>query len=214
MPPRGDIAPGRIIKAVLSGELALVTRSDAGDLVMIPEVDRASISDLHKTYKDAVRRTEPPGPGGRLPRVMTYHSFVTTFRFAIILGFVLPVAEEAMDPSGPELLGIREGQVVTQTRRLYSLTPAGGNEDDAWGNLRRAYEQAPPETTPEDEMAYSITRVHNMMATLQEWIEQSENTLQNEEAKTSPNEDRIENLTTRLDSLNTARDALDEIEPT
>ena len=104
--------------------------------------------------------------------------------------------------------------LVAQTRRLYSLTPAGQDEDAAWGNLRRAYEQAPLSSIPEDEMAYSITRVHDMMATLQGWIEQSENTLQNEEAKTSPNEDRIENLTTRLDSLNTARDALDEIEPT
>ena len=143
MPPRGDIAPGRIVKAVLSGERPLVTRSDAGDLVDVAEVDRASISDLHKTYKDVVRRTEPPGPGGRLPTVMTYHSFASMFRFAVILGLVAPVAEEPMDPSGPELVGIREGQVVVQTRRLYSLTPAGQEEDVAWGNLRQAYEQIP-----------------------------------------------------------------------
>ena len=143
MPPRGDIAPGRIVKAVLSGERELVTRSDEGELIMVPEVDRASISDLHRTYKDTVRRTEPPGPGGRLPRVMTYHSFVSMFRFAIILGLVSPVAEEGMDPTGPQLLGIREGEVVPQTRRLYSLTPAGQDEDVAWGNLRQAYEQIP-----------------------------------------------------------------------
>lgn len=60
---------------------------------------------------------------------------------------------------------------------------------------------------------YSITAVAAMMADLEAWIEQSSDTLNNEEAKDYPNEDRLDNLNTRIDALQAAYDALADIEP-
>lgn len=138
MPARA-VRPGHIIHEVLSGERPLLVKL-GGELVYRSAVDRASITDLHRTYKDTVRRTEAPAVGGALPRTMTYHSFVVLVRFAVYLGLLEATGEEEpMDPTVPELVGIRSGEVVTATRVLYRLTAKGRAEDDAWGNLRQAY---------------------------------------------------------------------------
>lgn len=60
---------------------------------------------------------------------------------------------------------------------------------------------------------YSITAVAAMMTDLEAWIEQSSDTLNNEEAKDYPSEDRLDNLNTRIDALQAAYDALADIEP-
>lgn len=63
-------------------------------------------------------------------------------------------------------------------------------------------------TTPR----YSIIQIQRMMADLEAWIESSSDALNNEEAKDYPNEDRLDNLNTRIDALQAAYDALAEIE--
>ena len=59
---------------------------------------------------------------------------------------------------------------------------------------------------------YSITSARIMMATLEAWLEQSGETLSNEESKDYPNDERIDALTTRMDALQAAVDALDWLE--
>jgi hypothetical protein len=59
---------------------------------------------------------------------------------------------------------------------------------------------------------YSIVQVQLMMSELSAWIDQTEETLGNEEGKEYPSEDRLDRLQTRLDALQTAYDALSELD--
>ncbi|HEY4492455.1 MAG TPA: hypothetical protein VI958_10690, partial [Acidobacteriota bacterium] len=59
---------------------------------------------------------------------------------------------------------------------------------------------------------YLIVQVRQMIANLEGWIEQTEDTLDNAENADYPNDDRIETLQARIDALNEALDALNEIE--
>lgn len=59
---------------------------------------------------------------------------------------------------------------------------------------------------------YTIVSVRKMVDTIEGWIEQTEETLGNEESKDYPNEDRLDSLQTRLDALQQALEALGEIE--
>lgn len=59
---------------------------------------------------------------------------------------------------------------------------------------------------------YNIRSVQSMMAQLQEWIDSSQDTLNNEESKDYPNDDRVTMLTDRIDALQNAYDALEGIE--
>lgn len=59
---------------------------------------------------------------------------------------------------------------------------------------------------------YNSRSLANLVAQLQGWIEQSEETLSNEEGKDYPSEDRIETLNARIDSLTEAVDALEGID--
>ncbi len=61
-------------------------------------------------------------------------------------------------------------------------------------------------------MKYSITQVHKVVEQLADWIEQTTETLDNEEAKDYPNADRVENLACRQDALESAQSYLEEIE--
>ena len=63
-------------------------------------------------------------------------------------------------------------------------------------------------------MSYSTARIDKIMADLDEMIEASQATLDNANDKDNPNEDRIEELELRIDQLEIARDALQEIENT
>lgn len=51
-----------------------------------------------------------------------------------------------------------------------------------------------------------------MMAQIEDWITQSNDTLCNEESKDYPNEERMDILNNRIDSLQEAYDALQNIE--
>ena len=59
---------------------------------------------------------------------------------------------------------------------------------------------------------YSIASVRVMRETLEARIEQSQGVLDREEGRDYPSEDRIDDLTTRIEALQGALDALEEIE--
>lgn len=59
---------------------------------------------------------------------------------------------------------------------------------------------------------YNIKSVQSMIAQLEAWIEQTEETLGNAEDADYPNEERIDKLNERLASLEQAKEALEEIE--
>ena len=59
---------------------------------------------------------------------------------------------------------------------------------------------------------YSITQINRVLEELRAWHESTEETLDNEENKDYPNEERVDMLQTRLDSLQEAIDALENIE--
>lgn len=59
---------------------------------------------------------------------------------------------------------------------------------------------------------YSITGVKRILAELEAWLEQSQDSLDSEEGRDYPNDERLDRLTQRVDSLQQAYDALDEIE--
>ena len=59
---------------------------------------------------------------------------------------------------------------------------------------------------------YNIRSLSQMREELTEWLAQSQDTLDNEESKDSPNDERVDTLTTRVDALQAAVDALEEIE--
>jgi hypothetical protein len=59
---------------------------------------------------------------------------------------------------------------------------------------------------------YNVTSVGIMETTISEWIAQSESTLDNEESKDYPSDDRVDSLTERIDALTEAMEALGSIE--
>ena len=61
-------------------------------------------------------------------------------------------------------------------------------------------------------MKYSITQVRKLKVTLEDFIAQTEETIGNAEAVDYPSESRLERLYDRLDELQTAFDALENIE--
>ena len=61
-------------------------------------------------------------------------------------------------------------------------------------------------------MKYSITQVRKLKVTLEDFIVQTEETIGNAESVDYPSEARLERLNDRLDELQTAFDALENIE--
>lgn len=144
MPPT-LVRPGIVLKQVLSGLLPIEGYF----------VSRASITQLHRAYKDEVRK----GRSGILSREkrskqrgMTYDSFKSLVRKAMYLGFL-----EAVEPDGSEApppRGMIRGQSGTLQRTegmgdnaeiiqskptYYRLTQKGLSEEEAWFSLATAY---------------------------------------------------------------------------
>lgn len=149
------IRPGMTIKEVLLGHVSLVT----GELVT-----EASISDLHRTYKELIRRENALRPKAKQLRGMTSFSFKTLFKFAQLLGLVELVEERPMEfpPPGGPLYSIRKPDgvhAVVSTRRIFKLTAVGQEDERSWTNLCRAWREhwpapakiefAPPYVPPE-----------------------------------------------------------------
>jgi hypothetical protein len=59
---------------------------------------------------------------------------------------------------------------------------------------------------------YDIRQVSKMVELLEHWIDSSNETLDNENNKDSPNQDRIDTLESRVEALENAKDALEGIE--
>jgi hypothetical protein len=59
---------------------------------------------------------------------------------------------------------------------------------------------------------YNRASLDNIITELEAWIEQSEDTLGNEESRDYPNEDRLDMLQTRIDQLQQASEALQGID--
>ena len=59
---------------------------------------------------------------------------------------------------------------------------------------------------------YTITSVRVMISTLDDWIDQTTDSIDTEESKDYPSDDRLDTLNNRLDQLVAAKDALDDIE--
>jgi capsule polysaccharide export protein KpsE/RkpR len=59
---------------------------------------------------------------------------------------------------------------------------------------------------------YNRIALGKVISTLQEWVDQTQETLDNAESADYPNEDRIDTLQTRIDSLQESVDALDNID--
>ena len=61
-------------------------------------------------------------------------------------------------------------------------------------------------------MKYSITQIRKLKVDLEDFIVQTEETIDNAESVDYPNESRLDRLNDRLDDLRTAFDALENIE--
>lgn len=59
---------------------------------------------------------------------------------------------------------------------------------------------------------YSITSVAKMIAQLEAWLDSSQKSIDNEEARDYPNDERLEELEARIEALESAKVALEEIE--
>jgi len=130
------LRPGFIAKAVLSGDIPLTT----GEFVK-----EAAVTDIHSVYRFLTKQENLIRPRDKRLRGMTYHSFVTLFRFAHLLGLVERVREEPMlfPPPHGVLLSIRKPDdvpiVVEAKRIIYKLTSVGTADELAWSNLCRAW---------------------------------------------------------------------------
>jgi len=97
------------------------------------------ISEMHRIYKDEVASINALRGKATRIRSATYWSFSRQCQFARALGLIEVDREEPFRPfPGREdnpLLSIRDGEVVTSTRMIYRLTPAGRAEETAWYNL-------------------------------------------------------------------------------
>lgn len=116
MPWWSPISPGEVIKEVL-------------------ERGPASISDLHREYRERIRLLNHERDRKHRLRGMTYASFRTFLTRARIAGLVEPVGEEPLTfPTRwpTPLLGVRDTTVAPATRRIYSLTDRGRAEVELW----------------------------------------------------------------------------------
>jgi hypothetical protein len=129
------VRPGYVIKAVLSGQIPLVT----GQIVT-----EASINDIHGAYKEQIRRENSLRSREKRLRGMTAFSFKTLFKFAQLLGLVELVREEPMQfpPPHGHLYSLRKHDgihVVISTRRIFKLTDIGKEDELSWTNLCKAW---------------------------------------------------------------------------
>ena len=136
-----SLRPGLITKAILAGELPLITGKGAHSEF----VKEAAITDIHSTYKYLTAQENLVRPKDKQLRGMTYKSFITLFKFAVLLRLVEKVREEPMlfPPARGTLLSIRKiddvPQIVESKRSIYRLTQAGLEDEVAWSNLCKAW---------------------------------------------------------------------------
>lgn len=89
--------------------------------------------------------------------------------------------------------------------RLASLERANSH-------IVKEFRQATSKRETSNVKRYSITQIQRVINELTEWRDASQETLDNEEAKDYPNDERIDKLSTRIDALTEAIEALEGIE--
>jgi len=119
------IRPGLIIKKVLLGRLPLTT----GELVT-----EASISDIHRTYRQCIREENQLRDRKHRLRGMNTHSFTTLFKFARYLGLVEFVRND-------NRLFDYSGNLVEGNRKIFRLSDKGRADHTSWFDLRRAWQE-------------------------------------------------------------------------
>lgn len=129
------VRPGICIKQVLLGQVPLAT----GEIV-----SEAAITDLHSAYKELVKRENALRPKVKRLRGMTYRSFVTLFKFAVLLSLVEHVRDEPMafPPPGGPLYRVEKPDgihAVISTRRIFKITSVGSEDEKSWTNLCKAW---------------------------------------------------------------------------
>jgi two-component sensor histidine kinase len=60
-------------------------------------------------------------------------------------------------------------------------------------------------------MRYNIRTVHNLLEIINEWIESAEESLDNEQQRDYPSNERLDSLQNRIDALNLAKESLESI---
>ncbi len=73
------------------------------------------------------------------------------------------------------------------------------------------HQASTPTKRKDANMRYNIRSLETMKAQLQDWVEQTDTTLDNENDRDYPNDDRIGALEERQEALQGALDALEEI---
>lgn len=98
----------------------------------------AAASELHRAYMDKFKyEINPTRPRGKKYHPMTYNSFRTYVTRAVYAGLIEAVREEPLEyPRSDALVGIRDGEVVPQTLKVYALTEAGRSAPEGvWEQL-------------------------------------------------------------------------------
>lgn len=101
------------------------------------------ISEIHRLYKDEVKKANALRSKQDAIRSATYWSFARQCQFARALGLIEKDHEAPLEypPDSQVLLSIRDGQVVPSTRVVYRLTSEGRAEEQAWLNLGAAVKE-------------------------------------------------------------------------
>jgi len=134
------IRPGLITKQVLLGEVPLAT----GELT-----NEAAIIDLYNAYRAVLKSVNELRPRDKRIKGMSMKSYYTMFKFAQLLGLVVLVREEPMvfpPPSGA-LYRVEKPDgvhVVTATRKIFTLTDIGREDERSWSNLTTAWKEQWP----------------------------------------------------------------------
>ena len=143
------IRPGVLIKEVLSGErpLFFFAGNDLVSRTLRPD-EGASISDIHKTYKEAIQREmnafrEPK----RRIKPMVYWTFARLMQKGRYMGLLEIKEQVPLDLPGSDSLyqlSMKKSPddpvtAVKAMRSMYVLTDKGRAEEDKWDRLSSAY---------------------------------------------------------------------------
>lgn len=144
------VRPGILLKEVLSGERPLYFFA-GNDLVSrtLRRDEGASISDLHKTYKDAIQREiNALREASKRIKPMVYQTFARLMQKARYMGYLEIRERVPVTPGSPaeNLLTIERDQegrdrVVPAMRSMYVLTEKGREEEEVWDRISSAYEE-------------------------------------------------------------------------
>ena len=145
------VRPGLLIKDVLAGDRPVYFFSRAGALTerILAPGEGASVSDIHKTYKQAIamEMNALREPSKRI-KPMVYGTFAKMMQKGRYMGFLEIKERVTVDPGSPaenlyQLHRNEAGEMEARPamKSIYVLTPQGRAEVDAWERLSSAYRE-------------------------------------------------------------------------